>query len=372
MLMNIAPPLPGECTYPGTFGNFCHRPGIPEQGGRCFLHSGLPKTREQIVENRLLEGVVIRDMDLTDLDLHRAWMRGFTAIRCDFSRSNLESAMMQGATFDGCNFIQANLRNINALGARFTNCILFGADLTEANLLSANLTNSSFQDANMQGASLSFGGVIIYPGMGNPKQYYTQITGVDFDGADFTNINLDPIYKNEPNMQEPLRRVWLRKVKEQLERATSHPQSNAEKKESLEMLAESILERIPGLEVHARDKRLTTSEVDRIVKNRSLTLATSGLGGPIFVECRNVEKPVDAKSVRDFAGKLPPDGVGIVITTNRLTEDAEREMKIQIQQNVNRRVRLLFWDSSDLEKIANGEVTPEDSFIERYYYVLSL
>ena len=172
-------------------------------------------------------------------------------------------------------------------------------------------------------------------------------------------------------MQEPLTRVWLYEVKVQLNSALQATTNN-QKKIGLEKLAEIILERVAGLSIHAKDKRQTTSEVDLIMQNRSVLLGTAGLGGPIFVECRNVTKPVDAKSVRDFAGKLPPDGVGIIVTTDDLTKDARLEMKNQISQNINRRIRLLFWNKDDLNSIANGEITPEDLLIERYYTVLSL
>ena len=101
-----------QCTYPAKYGNYCHRPGIPEQNGLCFWHSNLPKTREQVVteaqDGGPLEGVILRNLDLKGAELKRAWMRGFTAYRCSFDETNLESAWMQMAIFEGCNFINCH------------------------------------------------------------------------------------------------------------------------------------------------------------------------------------------------------------------------------------------------------------------------
>jgi len=199
--------------------------------------------------------------------------------------------------------------------------------------------------------------------------YYTRIDGASFEGADFRNIHLDEIYRDAPNLQEPLRQVWLHRVREQLDSAMDKSQSNAGKKRSLESLAVSILDGIPGLQVQSRDKRRKTSEVDLIVQNRSSLLVAAGLAGPIFVECKNVKGPVSAKDVRDFIGKLPPNSIGIVVTTDGLSRDAEGEMR---EHNSEKGVRLLFWNHSDLERIANGEETPENLFVERYYYALGL
>lgn len=371
--MSMGPPKPGECAYPAKYGNYCHRPGIPEQGGLCFWHSNLPKTREQVITEiqigGSLEGVVLKNLDLRGTKLTNAWMRGFTAYHCSFDETNLESSWMQMAVFEGCNFIKANLRNVYAVSARLTNCIFYEADLFQANLLGADLTDSSFQNANLQEAHLGQPPLMIYPGIGNPDQYYTRIEGTSFKGADFRNINLDKIYQDAPNLQEPLKQLWLYEIREQLDGAMNSPQSNADKKKSLEDLAASILDNIPGLQVQFQDKRRKTSEIDLIVQNRSGSLAAAGLAGPIFVECKNIKKGVSAKDIRDFIGKLPSNSIGIVVTTNRLSRDAEGEMR---RHNNENGIRLLFWNHLDIEKMASGEETPENLFIERYYYVLGL
>lgn len=119
------------------------------------------------------------------------------------------------AALKECNFIRANLRKTYVVEARFANCIFYEADLSQANLLGADLTNSSFQKANLQGAQLGRPPVLIYSGVGNPDQYHTRIDGANFDGADFRNINLNELYQDAANLQEPLRRVWLQTVREQ-------------------------------------------------------------------------------------------------------------------------------------------------------------
>ncbi len=374
MIMNTARPLPGECTFPATFGNYCHRAGIPEQRGLCFWHSKLPKTREQFIaevqKSRTLEGVAIAYLDLSGLDLKRANMRGFTARNCEFNQADLSESRMDMATFECCNFLSANLQQIYAVGATLTTCIFAHANLSHANLLSANLTNSSFEGAILREARFGLAPFIVVPGIGNRKRHATQITGADFDGADLTGIEMDDVYRAAPNLQEPLQRVWYSKVREQLGQALARPQTNAEKKKSLETMAAIILEGIPGIKIDARDKRRATSEIDLIAANQSHSLLMAGLGGPIFVECRNVasHRPVDAKSVRDFAGKLSPGVVGILITTGRLTKDAEKE----VSKANSKGVRLLFWNEVDLETIAAGKASPEDCLIKRYSYVLGL
>lgn len=296
-------------------------------------------------------------------------MRGFTALRCSFDGANFEGLFMQMAVFDGCNFIQANLHKVYAEFSHFTSCILIEADLSDADLLGANLANSSFHKANFQGAHLGKPALMLFPGLGNPERYFTKIDGASFDGADFRDIYLDDAYSRAPNFQEPLRRIWLLRIRDQFVEATERAQSNIEKMRSLESLTASIIDQIIGLQVQAEDKRRKTSEIDLIVQNRSVSLATAGLAGPIFVECRNTKKPVQAKDIRDFFGKLPVNSIGLFVTTNRLSKDAEGEMRIH---NGEKGIRLLYWNRSNLEKITKGEETPEDQFIESYYNVLSL
>ena len=92
--INTSPPQPGECVYPAKFGNFCHRPGISEQGGLCYWHSSMPKTRENFVEEHetrgSFEGVIIKGLNLSNLNLHRVELRGFTAHLCTFDNSDLK------------------------------------------------------------------------------------------------------------------------------------------------------------------------------------------------------------------------------------------------------------------------------------------
>jgi len=207
--------------------------------------------------------------------------------------------------------------------------------------------------------------------MGNPDQYYTCIEGASFRGADFRGIHLDPIYQDAPNLQEPLNRIWLYEVQSQLDTAKS-ARTNKQKKETLETLTQTFIERIPGLTVHARSKRRTTDEIDLIVRNQSSVLLSARLDGPIFVECKNVIRPVGSGVVSKLASKIPPGGIGLVVTTNTLSRPAQEEMKQQMLSNAAKALRMAFWDGSDLERIACGDDKPEDRLIERYYYVLSL
>jgi uncharacterized protein YjbI with pentapeptide repeats len=370
--LNKAQPSPGECRYDGRFGNFCHRPGIPDQGGLCYWHSRLPKTRERFVEEYEsggpFEGVVISNLDLSNLDLHGAWFRGFTASHCSFNHSRIGSASMSMAVFVGCNFIEADLRHIRAVYAAFTKCIFARANLEGANLLGADLTDSCFDGANLQKALVGRNrGMIVFPGVGNPHQHGTRIEGASFLGADFRGIQLDQDYHKAPNMQEPLNRLWLREVRQQLD-AARNAETNKEKKDTSQSLTKTLIERIPGLQVSHLGQTRATDEIDLIVRNESPALLSAGLGGPIFVECKNEpKKPVSSGDVGKLASKVPKNGVGMIVTIHRLSSKAEKEIVRQRDGGI----RFTFWDGSDLERIASGEDTPVDRFIDRYHYILS-
>lgn len=369
--MNVAIPEPGECKYDGRFGNFCHRPGIPSLGGLCYWHSNLPKTRDKFIEEYLsggnFEGVIIARIDLSNLNLQGAFLRGFTAYQCSFDQTNLSHAFMNMAVFEGCNFIKANLNHVKATHAKLTNCIFYEANIESSDLLAADLTNSDFSQANLQDAYIGQPMLIVFPGLGNAEKYRTCIEGANFKGADFKNIHLDPIYLDAPNLQEPLKQVWLDEVQSQLNAAT-HAKTNKEKKETLENLTKIILEKIPGLKVQYESKRRETDEIDLIVSNQSQILLNAGLSGAIFVECKNEAKSVASEVVFKLASKIPPGGWGLIVTTNTLSRDAEKAIRDRHLQNI----KLVFWDKSDLEKISIGDGTPEERLIARYYYVLSL
>jgi uncharacterized protein YjbI with pentapeptide repeats len=373
--LSIAPPKSGECTYDGRFGNFCHRPGIPEQGGLCYWHSKITKTRQKFLEEYesrgSFEGVIVAGLDLSNLNLQGIHLRGFTAYRCSFDHSDLSKAWMDMAVFEGCNFIGANLRQIRAVFARLTKCIFYKANMEEANLLSANLANSCFDEVNLKNAKIGLAPMIVVPGLGNPDQYYTCIKGASFKNADIGGIHLNSIYNKAANLQESLQKVWLSEIRPKMDRALA-ARTNKEKKETLEKLVQELVARINGLKVYACNRRRMTDEIDIVVKNQSPLLITAGLGGPIFVECKNQLKPIGSGVVSKFAGKVPQAGIGLLVTTGKLTKDAQREMRIQMLLHAARGLRLVFWDRKDLQRIANGDDKPEDRLIERYYYILSI
>ncbi|MBW4421555.1 MAG: pentapeptide repeat-containing protein [Myxacorys californica WJT36-NPBG1] len=139
--INTSPRKLGECLYPAKFGNFCHRPGIAELGGLCYWHSPCPKTREKFIEEHetggSFEGVVIEGINLSNLNLHCAEFRGFTAHLCTFDNSDLSRSFMDMAIFTGCNFMHTDLNVIQVRvheiyqlhfiwsklgGSRFTEC----------------------------------------------------------------------------------------------------------------------------------------------------------------------------------------------------------------------------------------------------------
>jgi uncharacterized protein YjbI with pentapeptide repeats len=373
--LNITPPKSGECTYDGRFGNFCHRPGIPEQGGLCYWHSQITKNRQKFLEEYesggSFEGVIVAGLDLSNLNLQGIYLRGFTAYRCSFDHSDLSKAWMDMAVFEGCNFIKANLRQVRAEFARLTKCNFYEANMEEADLLSANLANSCFDGVNLRNAKIGLAPMIIVPGLGNPDQYYTSINGASFRKADIRGIHLDSIYNKAANLQESLQKVWLSEIQPKMDKALA-AKTNKEKKETLEKLVQELVTRIDGLKVYASSRRRMTDEIDIVVMNQSRVLMTAGLSGPIFVECKNQLKPIGSGVVSKFAGKIPQAGIGLLVTTGTLTKDAQKEMRLQILSHAARGLRLVFWDRTDLQRITKGDDKPEDRLIERYYYILSI
>ncbi len=104
--------------------------------------------------------------------------------------------------------------------------------------------------------------------------------------------------------------------------------SNHEKGKALEDLTEYFLTCVPGLATFSRNLRTGTEEVDIVIKNQGSGFWRD-VGNPFIVECKNLSGPVDAKTIRDFRGKLENKrlGSGLIVTTNRFTRDAKMEME---------------------------------------------
>lgn len=112
--------------------------------------------------------------------------------------------------------------------------------------------------------------------------------------------------------------------------------TNDEKKKALETFAAWMVDRTSGLKVKHHNLRTTSSEIDLVVENvgaghRSVF---DEFGRHLLVECKNWGKPVGAKEVRDFVGKLLKTDatLGLLISKNGVTgkngaEDALREIR---------------------------------------------
>lgn len=112
-------------------------------------------------------------------------------------------------------------------------------------------------------------------------------------------------------------------------------ETNSEKKESMERLAERIFEYQYGIEVR-RNIRTKSSEIDLICEclDDSPHYFIRDLGRYFFVECKNWATPVGAKEIRDFKGKMESAKVklGIYFSKNGITgekngTDAKNEIE---------------------------------------------
>jgi len=68
---------------------------------------------------------------------------------------------------------------------------------------------------------------------------------------------------------------------------------------------------VPGMELAATNQRTQTGEVDTVLRNRGQDSFWGRLGHLVAVECKNWQRPVGAKEIRDFQGKLRDIGVRV-------------------------------------------------------------
>lgn len=157
----------------------------------------------------------------------------------------------------------------------------------------------------------------------------------------------------------PLYNSFLSKVKT--------AQTNDEKKHSLEYLAEFIFGTIRGLEVIDRDLRTSAEEIDRLVRNESDEPFWRDLGNPIFIECKNWEKPVSAATIRDIKGKMESRNVKttFLFAKNGITGGKYKDARLEIRQALSKGIFLIVLSWDDLEDISQGKL-PLEKLREAY------
>jgi Restriction endonuclease len=92
---------------------------------------------------------------------------------------------------------------------------------------------------------------------------------------------------------------------ERLLLAVDSASTNDEKKKSLEQLAAALLSGMPAWRCKYANLVTKSAEIDIVVEQRAaVPYALSEFGRYALVECKNWKKPVDAKHIRDFIGKM--------------------------------------------------------------------
>ena len=109
------------------------------------------------LSNLKFQGLVLPDIDLSDLHLVGSGWWG-----TDLRGANLQRGNLMGADLRSVNLKGADLRWANLIGANLRGANLTGADLTQAQLQRCNLSEvqgveALFQEANLHGANLSEG-----------------------------------------------------------------------------------------------------------------------------------------------------------------------------------------------------------------------
>jgi hypothetical protein len=138
-------------------------------------------------------------------------------------------------------------------------------------------------------------------------------------------------------------------------------QTNDEKGESLEFLAELLFGRIRGLEIIDRDLRTSAEEIDLLISNESDEPFWLNLGNPFLVECRNWEKRVGAKEIRDLKGKMGSRGVktAFLLAKNGVSGNNYKDAQLIIREALKDDKYIIVVEDSDLQNIASGTLPSE-------------
>lgn len=137
-----------------------------------------------------------------------------------------------------------------------------------------------------------------------------------------------------------------------------HASTNNEKKRTLEAFVKRAISKGPGFEVTGEDVRGPDNEIDLKVANEGKHPFLRTLGTPIIVECRNTAGPVEAKSIRDFGGKLIGESVntGLLVARKGVTGKEGRDALEAIRTlRLAQKVNILVFDDTDLVLLANGK-----------------
>jgi uncharacterized protein YjbI with pentapeptide repeats len=113
-----------------------------------------------------------------------------TAKADSYDRQNLRMADLSNRDFRGDDFTRADLANADLHNCDFRGARLFDTTLSQANLENANLTGATLDGARFIRSNLTNA---ILEGS---YAFDTDFRGAIIDGADFTDVSLDPKVNN--------------------------------------------------------------------------------------------------------------------------------------------------------------------------------
>ena len=135
------------------------------------------------LEGAHLETAHLYEARLINVKLRDACLYSAHLLQADLSGSDLRGANLSNATLN-----KANLSNADLKGADLSDAHLEGANLSNADLIGANLSNAKLSKANLQGAKLRGQ---IYPPYAN--QYAVNLQGATLQEANLQGVNLEGV-----------------------------------------------------------------------------------------------------------------------------------------------------------------------------------
>lgn len=157
-----------------------------------FKDSAVWGKLSMVGEQRVYQGLVLDDIDLSGADLRCANLSG-----ADLQRANLSGANFQRAILNRAFLVRTDLSHADLEYADLSRAALWSANLSQATLSNADLSGATLGDANLSGAKLEhadLSGVNLRHAILNgAKLAQTTLTDADFSGsdvadADFTRV----------------------------------------------------------------------------------------------------------------------------------------------------------------------------------------
>ena len=141
-------------------------------------------------QRAILDGIVLPDVDLSNLDFSGTRMRRAVLVRANltgvnFTEADLTLAILALTDSTGVDFFAANLTKADLRLA-----LLIGANLQDANLQDANSSGANLQDANLQDANFS-GANLRDANLKGANLNGANLNDANLHGADLTNVYLN-------------------------------------------------------------------------------------------------------------------------------------------------------------------------------------